>query len=111
MLSLFPTQGHVKFLGEFKNLGVAISARVVTFFINNCTLGLAGDKITFFLTQFHSFLIKLNTLTQHYCKDFLYDIVMPAISCIFHTERVTATIKQGSQKLVKRYHTDRWSLT
>ena len=64
---------------EFNSLGVGNSARRL--FINDCTLGLAGDKITFFFQNFIAFHIKLNTPTQHYCKIFLYGIVMPASCC------------------------------
>ena len=64
-VQLFPTQGHENLKAwELEILLIACLK------LNDCILGLAGDKITFFVQSFIAFHIKLNTPTQHYCKDF-----------------------------------------
>ena len=64
MLSFFTTQ---RLSGELKSLGVGNSAG---FSFSDCTLGLTSDKITLSLQYSLAFIIKLNTPTQQYCKDF-----------------------------------------
>ena len=78
---------------------------------SNCTLGLTGDKITLRLQNSIAFIIKLNTPTQHYCKIFLYRIVMSARCCTFYTAR-----HQNNQTVAQNFWQnsitpDCWSLT
>ena len=76
MLSLFTSQSRVRLSERQKNLKAWESEILLVACLGfsdwHCTLGLTVtcDKMILFLQNSIAFVIKLNTRTQYYCKDF-----------------------------------------